>query len=266
MPEFPDSVVPIRDGGSRPPLHCVHPVSGSAYSYLPLASLLDEDQPIYGFEAPGYDDDRPPATSLADLSAEYVSILRAADPDTPVSLLGWSLGGVVAFDMALRLTALGVEVPRLVLVDAEVPVKGPLPSERAMQQKFVQDLLAIDGSSPPEVERVFAGVAEEADPVDTFARVERSGLFPEEVDAELLCHRFAIFRTHVAALFDFEVTEPHSGPVTVIRAAATPPEWMDWSPWAPCREEHVLDGDHHSIWTGDALARLGRIVAASLPS
>jgi thioesterase domain-containing protein len=264
LAELPETVVPIRTAGARPPLFCIHPASGSAYSYLALADVLDPEQPIYGFEAPGYDDDREPATSLSELAAYYVDILREHWPRQPVCLLGWSLGGVVAFDMAKRLTADGVEVPRVVMVDAELPDPGPLPSERAMQLKFMQDLMSLADTSPPQLATVFAGVAQDADPADTFAKVEAASLLPPELDAELLAHRYDIYRTHVKAIYAYRIEGTYDGPVTLARASNTDPVWLNWAPHTPQLQEHTISGDHHSIWTGAGLASLGRIVSASL--
>src|SRR3954454_8858500 len=95
-----ERIVPLKPDGSATPLYCVHASSGSAYSYLELAQLLGADRPVYGIEAPGFDGDREPVRSLPALSAEYAETLREFQPDGNYLLLGWSLGGTIAFDMA----------------------------------------------------------------------------------------------------------------------------------------------------------------------
>lgn len=262
--ETPETIVPIRTTGSRAPLLCIHPVSGSAYPYLVLADRLHPEQPIYGFEAPGYDDDRPPLTSLPEMSAYYVSLMHALWPDTQCCLLGWSLGGVVAFDMARRLTADGVRVPRVIMVDTKVPVRAPLPTEKSMEHKFMYDLMALADTAAPELDAVFARLPDDADPAATFAVIEGSNVLPPEVDAELLHHRYRIYRTHVAAIHDFEIHEVYAGLVTSIRASGTDPQYLQWGPLTSDLQEHTVTGDHHSIWTGAGLAQLTDIVARSL--
>ncbi|MBM7774642.1 thioesterase domain-containing protein [Actinokineospora baliensis] len=270
MPDpLPDTIVPMRETGTRTPLFCVHPVSGSAYSYLGLAGLLGDDQPVYGFEAPGYDDDRQPARTLGELSEYYVSLLDAHWPDQPVTLLGWSLGGVVAYDMAQRLAAAGVAVPALVLVDVKVPYRAPLPPEKAMLVKFLHDLTAVAHTStdaaPTSLADKLDAIVEtypaDADPAAVFDAVERAAVLPEEVDAELLLQRYRIFRAHVAALFDFEVRTPYHGPVIHIRAATSAGDQMRWERVAPALREYVVQGDHHSMWTGNGLSSIAGIVA-----
>lgn len=272
MPDaLPDTIVAMRETGTRTPLFCVHPVSGSAYPYLGLAGLLGDDQPVYGFEAPGYDDDRPPARTLRELSENYVSLLCTHWPGRPVSLLGWSLGGVVAYDMAQQLAAAGVAVPALVLVDADVPYRAPLPPEKAMLLKFLHDLTAVAdtstdaaASSTPladDLDAIVGPQPADADPAAVFDAIESAAILPEEVDAELLLQRYRIFRAHVAALFDFEVRTPYHGPVTLIRAAKTSHDQMRWDRLTSDLRTYTLEGDHHSIWTGNGLATIAGIVA-----
>jgi thioesterase domain-containing protein len=125
-----ERIVPLQPEGTAPPLFCVHASSGSAYSYLELARLLGADRPVYGIEAPGFDGDREPVRSLPALSAEYTGTLRTFRPDGDFLLLGWSLGGIIAFDMARRLTAAGARVRQVVMVDVSVPRVAELPSEK----------------------------------------------------------------------------------------------------------------------------------------
>ena len=264
MAELPDTIVPIRETGDRTPLFCVHPVSGSAYTYLGLAGLLRDDQPVYGFEAPGYDDGEDPLTTLGDMSRLYVSLLREHWAGRPVNLLGWSLGGVVAFDMAQRLTATGTEVPMVVIVDAETPEVSPLRTEKAMLQTFMHDLLSISNIAAPALAPLLTALPNAADPAAVFADIERSAILPEEVDAELLEHRYRIYRTHVAASHAFEIDGTYSGAVTLIRGSKTPDELLRWGPVALNLDEQTIEGDHHSIWTGESLVAMADIVTRRL--
>jgi len=149
-------------------------------------------------------------------------------------------------------------------VDAEVPVRASLPTEKSMQRKFMYDLMALADTAAPELDAVFARLQDNADPAVTFAVIENSNVLPPEVDAELLHHRYRIYRTHVAAIYDFEIHEVYDGPVTSIRASGTDPQYLQWGPLASDLQEHTVAGDHHSIWTGAGLAQLTDIVARSL--
>ncbi|MHA6758659.1 thioesterase domain-containing protein [Streptacidiphilus sp. PAMC 29251] len=264
MPNDLERIVPLRATGDNLPVFCVHAVSGSAYSYTGLAQLLGPDQPVYGFEAPGFDDERTPLRSLPALSAEYVATLLEFQPEGPYRLLGWSMGGVIAFDMAQRLTAAGHEVSSLILVDVGLPWVADLPVEREIQRRFMLDMTGIAGVPAEGLVPVFEGRPDDVDSDVVFAAVEEAGILPEEFDADLLADRYAVFRAHIEALFAFEVTAPYHGRVTHLLSSESLPEYMRWDRVATDLEEHTIPGTHHSIWTGESLVTLGELVGRTL--
>jgi thioesterase domain-containing protein len=257
-----ERIVPLDPGGCAAPLFCVHAVSGSAYVYHALAGLIGGDRPVYGIEAPGFDGDREPVRSLPALSAEYAATLAAFQPDGELALLGWSLGGVIAIDLARRLAAAGRTVSRVVLVDVSVPWVAELPPEREIVRRFLDDLLAGQGVESPVLERLLGG--QRADAEAAFRAVERSGVLPAGLDAELLAERYAVFRAHVEASYGFEVTEPYHGPVVHLIASRSDSPQLRWQRLATDLTEHLVPGSHHSIWSGDGLARLAHLVRAAL--
>ena len=212
-PDENGSLVPIRPSGRRSPLYCVHPVSGSPYVYAGLARLLEEDQPVWGFEAPGYDDDRKPLTSFDALAAEYLPALRRARPGGPYLLLGWSLGGSLAFYLAQQLAASGAPVPVLVLVDATVPFRSPLPVEREMLRKFLHDLLALGGLPAAGLDEIVAR-------------------FPAEVARSTTSSPRAATTAR----------SPWSGPAGRTRRTCTGSGWRDGSPSTRCRATTTRSG------------------------
>src|SRR3954466_9105135 len=203
-----ERIVPLQPEGTATPLFCVHASSGSAYSYLELAKLLDADQPVYGIEAPGFDDDREPVSSVAALSTEYAATLRAFRPDGDVLLLGWSLGGVIAFDMAQRLTAAGTRVRLVVLVDASVPRVTELPSERYIARRFLHEMMASLAMPSDLLEKTLAALPEQADSQACFLAAQRAGALPPGLEGRLLTERYAVFRAHLHASYTFGVSEP----------------------------------------------------------
>ncbi|MCP2330557.1 thioesterase domain-containing protein [Actinoalloteichus caeruleus] len=264
MPDL-ERLVPLRTGGHLPPVFCVHAVSGSAYAYAGLARLLGDDRPVHGFEAPGFDNDRTPVGSLTALADEYTDILRAAHPDGTYLLLGWSLGGLVAFEMAKRLTQAGDVVDLLVLVDAGLPRVMDLPPERDILVRFVRDMAGTSGESPAGLDELAATWAPDVAPGAVFEEVERAGVLPEEFDSHLLGEQYAVFRAHLKAFYSIEVTGSHPGPAVHVLAEASPAQDMRWQRFLPDLVEHTVPhSTHHSIWTGDSLLELSRLVREHL--
>ncbi|HEX3891038.1 MAG TPA: SDR family NAD(P)-dependent oxidoreductase [Terracidiphilus sp.] len=114
------SLVPIQPSGSRIPLFCVHAVGGDVLFYQPLSNALGSDQPFYAFQSPLVAEEIH-EISLEELASIYVKELRAFYPNGPYLLLGASLGGHIAFEMARQLRAQGMEPRLLMLIDAGVP-------------------------------------------------------------------------------------------------------------------------------------------------
>ncbi|MEU5844166.1 amino acid adenylation domain-containing protein [Rhodococcus sp. NPDC047139] len=108
-------------GDERPPLFCVHPLSGLAWMYSGLAAHL-EGRTLYGLQATGFDD---LPESIGDFAARYVDEIRKVKPDGPYHLLGWSVGGTIAHEMAAQLRELGEQVGAVVLLDTLTPETLP---------------------------------------------------------------------------------------------------------------------------------------------
>lgn len=259
-----ERIVALAPDGASTPLFCVHASSGSAYSYLELAKLLGPDQPVYGIEAPGFDGDREPVRSVSALSSEYTATLREFRPDCDFLLLGWSLGGVIAFDMAQRLTAAGARVRRVVLVDVSVPAVTELPPEKDIARRFLHEILATLDVPSAQLSQILAELPDQASSQAVFSAVARRGTLPAGLGVRLLTERYAVFRAHVQASYGFEVTKPYHGPVTHLIASESPSRYMRWGTLATDLTEHTVRGSHHSIWTGDNLLQLAELARAAL--
>ncbi len=114
-----DVLVVLREGTQRP-LFCVHPSGGSVAWYLPLAKALPPGRPVIGLQARGIDGGVD-AQSMQGLAEDYVRRMRAHQPEGPYALFGWSMGGNIAQEMAIQLTAQGEQVDTLLLLEPAVP-------------------------------------------------------------------------------------------------------------------------------------------------
>ncbi|MFE2322531.1 amino acid adenylation domain-containing protein [Streptomyces sp. NPDC059385] len=108
----------IQPGGDRAPLFCVHSGVGLSLSYLTLVPYLDPDQPLYALQSPTVVDGAPLPESIEENAAEYIRLIKEVRPEGPYHLLGWSFGGLLAFEMAVQLRAAGDEVGLLTVMDS----------------------------------------------------------------------------------------------------------------------------------------------------
>ncbi|MEH2452812.1 beta-ketoacyl synthase N-terminal-like domain-containing protein [Nostoc sp.] len=117
-------LVAIQPQGSKPPLFFVHPVGGNILCYYELSLHLSSDQPFYGLQALGLNGESQPYTRIEDMAAKYIEALRDIQPNGPYFLAGWSMGGIVAFEMATQLLRHGYQVDMLAMLDSPAPVNS----------------------------------------------------------------------------------------------------------------------------------------------
>ncbi|HZM75206.1 MAG TPA: alpha/beta fold hydrolase [Candidatus Limnocylindrales bacterium] len=113
-----DLVLPMRVGGDGPILFCAHPMVGMSWCYLAMLPHVDARYPLYGLQARGLRRPEPLPTSMREMARDYVDQVRMIQPSGPYHLLGWSLGGNVAFAMAEELQRRGEEIGLLVILDS----------------------------------------------------------------------------------------------------------------------------------------------------
>ena len=115
-PKF-SSLVAINPSGSKPPFFCVHALGGNVLEYYDLARHLGQDQPFYGLQSRGLNENLSPDTRVEEMAAHYIKEMREVQPEGPYFIGGRSLGGMVAFEMAQQLRAQGQAIGLLALLD-----------------------------------------------------------------------------------------------------------------------------------------------------
>lgn len=135
------------DADRPTPLFVLHPAGGIAWNYRTLARALQPARPVYGLQSPALDPKQPLPSSIEAMANDYVQRVVTLQPKGPVHLLGWSVGGILAQAMAVRLHEIGRGVGELVLLDAypsECWRAEPEPDAIAA----LRALLAIAGHDP----------------------------------------------------------------------------------------------------------------------
>jgi amino acid adenylation domain-containing protein len=102
------------------PLFCLHPAGGHVFPYYALAEQLAGQRPVYGIQCQRLIDPAHRETSLTVMAAAYLKLIQARQPAGPYLLLGWSLGGALAMEIARQLETAGETVAFLGLIDSYV--------------------------------------------------------------------------------------------------------------------------------------------------
>nr|WP_301542280.1 non-ribosomal peptide synthetase [Pyxidicoccus fallax] len=266
-------LVPIQGDGSQRPLFLVHPVGGNVLGYARLARRLGPDQPVYGLQSQGLDGQQPSLESIEEMAALYLEAIRAIQPRGPYRLGGWSMGAVVAFEMARQLHARGEAVELLALIDPSPATadRVRVDTEDAAQlvAHFARDmagLAARDAWSPDEPQG--------RQDVDTMLQRlldagREAGLLVPEVGLPQLRTLFEVFAGNLRALARY-VPGPFAGRVTMLRAtedAGNPARAVDrgWAALATggLRLQEV-PGNHYSLLREPGVHVLAEHLAALL--
>jgi phthiocerol/phenolphthiocerol synthesis type-I polyketide synthase E len=225
-------LVAIQPNGSQPPLFFVHPGGGTVLCYAALAQHLGPDQPFYAFQARGLVGDDQPYACVEDLATDYLETLRAFRPHGPYALGGWSLGGLVAFEMAQRLLAQGEAVSLLALLDTFVPsAERPVPSEVEILRLMIRD------ENLPIPYEAFEKLSPEAQLDLAWQLAEQANLLPPDAGQDYLRRYLDVWKANLIAENKY-LPQTFPGRITFFRAEvfdATAPGDPQIDPADPAR-------------------------------
>jgi acetoacetyl-CoA synthetase len=127
---FPPLVL-LKDGSAKPPLFMTHGLGGSVIDFFQVVKHIWTPNPIQGMQAKGIDGTEEPFDRIEDMAQFYLDAIRQVQPRGPYLLAGYSLGGLVTFEMAQRLTADGEKVALLAMLDSYPDIRYLSLTQRA---------------------------------------------------------------------------------------------------------------------------------------
>jgi amino acid adenylation domain-containing protein len=213
-------LVELQGEGAKPPLYIVHPGGGNVFGYFELAHFLGSERPVFAFQEPGLYNNQKLLTKIEDLAAHYIAAMQEVQPEGPYILGGWSLGGIIAFEMAQQLLNQGQQISQLILLDS----RAPLDREES----------PVDGEDHDEKEEdavllmeLFSGglkmAKNELEPYSGDERIEfvlKRGvdfnIFPPDVTVSLARSYLAMFRSNSKAKRQY-TPRVYPGAVTLFR-------------------------------------------------
>jgi thioesterase domain-containing protein len=253
--------MPIRVGDG-PALFCAHPVVGLSWCYLALVPHVDARFPLYGVQARGLRRPEPLPASMAEMARDYTDQIRMVQPSGPYHLLGWSLGGNIAFAIAEELERRGEEIGLLVILDANLGDRDAiaLSNEPWMVYNLV---LAQFGYVP-------ALTPAEPDPGARMLELvrRRPGLGLDEWPDERVRALQRVIKNNVAMAHTHRPGRVHC-PLLFFSATRNPPALAEkleiWGTFVDGPIEAVeLDCDHRYMLLPEPIARLGPALTGAL--
>jgi amino acid adenylation domain-containing protein len=236
------SPVLVLRGGAGVPLFCLPPVTGVGWRYAALVTHLPAGQPVYALQCVG----SPRSAGLGAIVDDFLDLVRELRPHGPYALIGWSFGGIVAYELAERLRRAGEPVAVCGVVDAVPPgTPGVLADADAVRDE--QEALSIlrrfadppvdCGPRPWRRADVFAAVRSAAGPLRGATVGRLDALVDEWV------HRMQLLREHriTPSTLDIELF--------VAAGNGLPAEAMTqaWRRTGVSVRTHLLDGTHDDV-------------------
>jgi amino acid adenylation domain-containing protein len=263
---LPSAVISFRQVEGSIPLFCLPGVGGHVFSYTTLLDHLPPRRTVYGFQVQEVSSSLAAFENIQLLATELVRQMRHVRPRGPYYLLGYSFGGVVAFEMARQLEEAGETGGILVVIDAYPP--------SGIRQKVGLEKLAVhwrelSRRSPKEMWRYLAERVRRRLPG------RRGPKNPSDAAEWQASVRIAEVTQACRRAFARYVPRPYSGDLTMIRALRMY-EWYEVEPtardcgWAPFIRGrvtvHELDCEHHEVfrppYVDEVARRIDEVCAA----
>ncbi|GAA4779840.1 hypothetical protein GCM10023231_03320 [Olivibacter ginsenosidimutans] len=138
------SLVAIKPTGTKPPIYLVHGGGLNVLIYQPLGNHVSQDQPLYALQAIGLSGKKEIPSTIAEIARIYLAEVLRHNPNGPYALAGYSLGGIIAYEMAKQLLAMGRQVLLLGIMDTNADGRDwQLPMVKRLLKKTVRQFKKI---------------------------------------------------------------------------------------------------------------------------
>jgi thioesterase domain-containing protein/acyl carrier protein len=295
-------LVAIQPDGVKPAFFCVHPSGGNVLCYVELSHQLGAAQPFYGLQdPPSLDGSRQTYDNIEVMATHYNDVLRAAQPEGPYYLGGYSFGGLVAFEMAQQLRRRNQEVALLALIDTAIPQTISrlleLEAQMGVDDGLMLALEVKEQARQAGIEvRISLADIWQLPPQErlgyAFERAKDANLWPPEISLVEVEHYLKLHKGRRQAIQTYQ-PQPFEGQLTLLRTSEPPEDAFaelagvaDLKLLQQLREEqdtsfrnptlgwekfsqtpvdvHLLDGDHHSILLPPHVKTLAEKIQACL--
>ncbi|MEO0967771.1 MAG: amino acid adenylation domain-containing protein [Cyanobacteria bacterium J06639_18] len=260
-------LVPIQVEGTQPPLFCIHPAGGQVMVYQHLAAYLGTDRPIIGVQSRALDRPEQEHKTIDDMAIEYTQAIYQYQPHSPYYLMGWSMGGVIAVNVAKELEKQGHKVAFVGLVDSFLISDSLLNNAKNHAKNFnkrdpFMELALLFGGTffdafialdPVEQQEL----REELINLNSHQRLQRimiwgqkRNLLPTDISIDILEKQLAIAEIH-DRLLKVHRSPQIEAPLHVWWASYQQDEGLSYTEWSKYTRSasftKILDGNHFSI-------------------
>jgi thioesterase domain-containing protein len=224
----------LKSGTGHTPVFIVSGLGGGPAEFFQLVKYIHLPLSIYGLQPRGIEGFDEPCERIEEMADFYLRAILRLQPRGPYILAGYSLGGLVALEMARSLIANGQEIALLVMLDS-YPDLNFLSSGQRLRLLAQRTKVRVTNFSRPPRAGIRLGGLASPDEITTFAP--------------------AFERVRDSAYLALRRYKPsfYSGAAKFIRAADVsefPGDATDiWSPLIGSLEVETVPGDHLGMLT-----------------
>ncbi|MGD9638616.1 MAG: amino acid adenylation domain-containing protein [Alphaproteobacteria bacterium] len=106
---------------TEPKLFFVHAIGGGAFVFRDLINAMESTYPSYGISSKGLWNDDDALDSIEKMADYYLEAIEQYRNEQPITLIGYSFGGYVAYEMALRMQEKGLSFNPVIMLDTPAP-------------------------------------------------------------------------------------------------------------------------------------------------
>jgi amino acid adenylation domain-containing protein len=268
-PHTTDVLVPLSHEAKGEPLFLIHPIGGSVMCYAALAREVAKVRPVIGVQALGLVQPDHDCRRLEDLAAQYASAIVKRQPEGPLHLAGWSMGGCLAFEIARQVLERGRSVALLALIDSDIHAASEI-DDVSLLTGFVRDLGGLVEDELNIDRDTLIGLDKDARIEHVFGLARAGKVLPVEFERERFVSLVELYAAHARALTNWRPRRIQV-PLNLLLArsrrtnAPTRPD-LAWEDLATAVHVHPLPGDHYGILrSAGAKAAAEVLRAASAP-
>jgi len=188
----------------------------------------------------------------------------AMQPEGPIRLAGWSMGGFLVFEMARQLTVdHGREIALIAMLDPDFPGPYPDPDELEVAQRFAHELAKVSGGEEPTIDPGILDLDETTRLRVVADALVGAGLMPPDVPETFVRNRYAVFRANMLALYKYQ-PQNYPGTIVHIGAEESQSSAAAWGEYAGGTQTMTVPGGHYTMFAPANLPTLAEAVKSCL--
>ncbi|MCP4220303.1 MAG: amino acid adenylation domain-containing protein, partial [bacterium] len=280
----PDThIIQLRRGTDKEKhLFFVHDGTGEVEGYLELCRHLDKSFNCWGIKAHSLINCAPRNVTIPELAGSYLPALGNIQPHGPYNIIGWSLGGIHAYEMARQLQQTGEKTGFLAIVDSVFPgekignrdwnlAEFSVESELERLREYFPEIESVDGlKKAPDLETLWLLVMEylerrfDTGQIRQLLATEMVRGLPDydSLNGEQLVYYFNILRTLKRAVSGYQPQGKVDTPMVYVAAGDSDGTGKErWTNYCVKPVEYItIPGDHFSIFQQPGVRELAEVL------